>query len=227
MDIPVSPQLVDGCWFSLPPGYHDIDPNSLEHLRVQLEQELPLVHDDPSVAMQRLRETGALLRLLDELYEAGTMHAAFGLHTGLEGELCVSVLTLSDVATGAPNPTLAAARCSIDLATGEFGVVVDRRQIDHSSGRPAALTARMLPQFPAHLLAATGIETRAPDVFQARLAVARPYGSRVVVIDLTTCATNMATEYTDILLGIGQTVSFVDPASEPALPPSRLLEVLL
>ncbi|MFD7445181.1 hypothetical protein [Streptomyces sp. NPDC059909] len=53
----------------------------------------------------------------------------------------------------------------------------------------------------------------------------------MVVIDLTTCATTMASEYTDILVGIGHTLTFVDPAGdpapEPANRPSRLLEVLL
>ncbi|MGW2559302.1 hypothetical protein ACWCXB_08665 [Streptomyces sp. NPDC001514] len=218
----------DTCWFRLPPGYHDIDPKGLGDVDSRLERELPLIHEDTAAGERALRKTHALCGLLAAMHEQGTMHASFGLHHGQNGELCVSLVTVSDVPTGAPNAALAAALSGIELATGGFGTVLDRRLVDLACGRPAALAARILPDLPAGLRTAAGIEAEPPGVFQARLAVARPNGSRVVVIDLTTCATTMAAEYTDILVGIGQSVSFVEPDPKPAaqLRPSRLLELL-
>ncbi|MER6995568.1 hypothetical protein [Streptomyces sp. NPDC000410] len=217
------------CWFRLPPGYHDIDPTRLRDVGTQLQQELPIIHDDVASGERAMHQTRAMLGLLDDLYEQGMMHAAFGLHRGVDSELCISLVTVSNLSTGAPNATLAVSQCGIELTAGGFGTLVDQRLVDLACGRPAVFAARKLPYLPAQLRVAIGLETVAPDVFQARLAVARPHGPRVVVVDLTTCAVSMANEYTDILLGIGQSLSFVDPDATPEPPPrpSRLLEFLL
>ncbi|MFI1937390.1 hypothetical protein ACH44C_09355 [Streptomyces purpureus] len=208
---------MDDFWFRLPPGFGDLDLGRSEQLEVSDPQA-------PGVA-----EARALLHLMDCLGAQGVMHAACGAHESDDGGVCVSLLCLSEVDTGSPTATVAAAQCALTMVNGRFGSVLSRDLVSLSCGRPAALATYHLPPPSEELLRSAGLPVVAGTIFQARLAVARPHGPRVIVIDLTTTALDLADAYTDILLGIGQTVSFVDPdaASEEPRRSSRLLEVLL
>lgn len=212
----------DSCQFLLPPGYHDIDLDHIDAMEARMEAELSLVQAE-SVHRSR-HDSHALLDLLRHLHTRHSTHAAFGLHLGNSKELCTSLLTVFDVPTHAPNATLAAARCGIELANSRFGTLLESRIITLACGRPAALATRMLPVVPAEVRDAVGITSDETRVFQARLSVARPEGSRVMLFDLTTRSFSLATEYTEIVLAIGQSVSFADAGrrSPAQVRPSRL-----
>ncbi|WOX21041.1 hypothetical protein [Streptomyces solicathayae] len=205
------------CWFRLPPGFFPVDLDALDDWEERLSAATALLHADPPPA--------ALRHLLESLPERGVAHAAFGLHSGDDGEWRVCLLTLSDVETRAPGPAAAAARCVLALAGADAGLVQERTPVRLTCGTPAALVTSLLP-----VPEAAGRPAVASGAFQARLAVARPSGSGVVLVELTTPATELAAPYTDILLGVGQTLAFTDPDA-PRTPrtvarPSRLLDLM-
>ncbi|MEU5983333.1 hypothetical protein [Streptomyces sp. NPDC047434] len=231
----------DAVWFRLPPGYVDLDLDALEPLRDGLLADWATLCADPDRAARAARESRALFGLLEQLRGRGVLHTAIGLHGGDEArageapggeardETRVSVFSLSEVETGAPSSAAAAARCALDLATAGLGDVRESGLVDLPCGTPAALVTSLLPESPEGPL--DGVGGPVPRVFQARLAIARPRGSRVVVADLTTAHPAEAAAYTDILLAVGGTVRFTDPEgpAEPDTAParSRLLDVLL
>ncbi|MET9649883.1 hypothetical protein ABZZ44_06295 [Streptomyces sp. NPDC006460] len=231
----------DAVWFRLPPGYVDLDLDALEPLRDGLLADWATLCADPDRAARAARESRALFGLLEQLRGRGVLHTAIGLHAGDEtrageapggeawDETRVSVFSLSEVETGAPSSAAAAARCALDLATAGLGDVRESGLVDLPCGTPAALVTSLLPESPEGPL--DGVGGPVPRVFQARLAIARPRGSRVVVADLTTAHPAEAAAYTDILLAVGGTVRFTDPEgpAEPDTAParSRLLDVLL
>ncbi|TXS32248.1 hypothetical protein EAO71_05200 [Streptomyces sp. ms191] len=227
----------DAVWFRLPPGYVDLDLDALEPLRDGLLADWATLCADPDRAARAARESRALFGVLEQLRDRGVLHTAIGLHAGdgtREGgapgreardEARVSVFSLSEVETGAPSSAAAAARCALDLATAGLGDVWESGLVDLPCGTPAALVTSLLPGRP------DGVDGPVPRAFQARLAIARPRGSRVVVADLTTAHPAEAAAYTDILLAVGGTVRFTEPEgpAEPDTAParSRLLDVLL
>ncbi|MEV6786098.1 hypothetical protein [Streptomyces sp. NPDC051098] len=219
--------VVPPCWFRLPPGFIDLAPGALPELRDQLIEDLAVVCPDPLLRDQRMRESEALLGLLSDLQEQGTMHISLGLHRGDDAEVTTSVLTLSNVPTKAPTATLAAAHCALLLVLKPMGSVVHRELLDLPCRSPAALVSCLLSNVPMDVLPLAGAQTDDAEVFQARLGVARPTGSDVLVVDLTTTALDHAEDYTEILRGIGQTISFTDPTPQlPAPRQSRLWEAM-
>lgn len=204
------------CWFRLPPGFFPVDSDELDDWEERLNAATELVRPDRPTAPG----AAALRNLLSSLPEQGVTYAAFGLHPTEEGELLVSLLTFADVDTRAPGPAAAAARCALALAAADAGRVRERALVTLACGTPAALVTALLP--------APESGGQPSGTFQARLVVARPSGAGVVVVDLTTPATELAAAYTDILLAVGQTVAFSDPdapRAEPVSRPSRLLEL--
>ncbi|HET6357280.1 hypothetical protein [Streptomyces sp.] len=217
------------CWFRLPPGFIDLDPLELDSLRERVLEDLSALHPEPDIREQQSHEALVLLGLLSDVYGQGTMHMSLGLHGSRDLEPSTSVLSLSDVRTKAATRALAAAQCGLRLATDPFGTVVRREIVDLPCGTPATLVTSFLPELPARLGSDAGIPFESSGVFQARLAVARPTGPRVVLINLTTTTIDLSDEYTEILLGVGRTLAFTDPAPPPDSPVgrSRLLDVLL
>ncbi|MFI6105324.1 hypothetical protein [Streptomyces sp. NPDC051310] len=167
--------------------------------------------------------------MLDDARLNGVMHASFGVHADDEEAPSISFLTLSDIDSGAPTPALAVAQCGLRMAGPALGRVRAARFLTLPCERPAALTTCVLPAPPQWVTDIAGLPSGGAVVFQARVAIARPQGSRVVIVDLTTTAVAMADEYTEIVLGVAGTVSFVDPDPRPRadVRPSRLLEALL
>jgi hypothetical protein len=224
---PARSDTTGDCWFRLPPGYLDIDLDGLEDLRERLLTMPSLFALAPADWDRHRHATEALLHLLEDGLGQGLMYAALGLHMQDSAETCVSVLTLSDVDSGAPTPSAAAAQCGLHMVTRSIGSVQQGRFVELPCASPAALSTALLPAPSDAVMASTGLPKVNGEVFHARLTIARPHGPRVVIIDLTTTAVSVAEEYTDILLGVGRTVSFVDPASPPRDQgrPSRLLEL--
>ncbi|WP_405889621.1 hypothetical protein OG427_04585 [Streptomyces sp. NBC_00133] len=217
------------CWFRLPPGFIDLEPGAWDELEARMSDDLAFLHQDAPLPEERSPRARVLLELLADLYDQGMMHLAFGIHTDAGQGVCTSVLSLSDVPIDAATRALAAAQCGLQLVAHPFGTVLRRDLVDLPCRMPAALVTCLLPEPPDHVRGnSVEIPSAGSSVFQARLGIARPSGSRVLLIDLTTTEVELADEYTEILLGIGRTVSFTDPASRPSAPVrhSRVLEVL-
>ncbi|MGI5404080.1 hypothetical protein ACQEVG_32430 [Streptomyces sp. CA-135486] len=217
------------CWFRLPPGFIDLEPGAWDELEARMSDGLAFLHQDARLPGERSPRARVFLELLADLYDQGMMHLAFGIHTGGSRGVCTSVFSLSDVPTNAATRVLAAAQCGLQLVAHPFGTVLRRDLVDLPCGMPAALVTCLLPEPPDHVREKHAeTPSDGSGVFQARLGIARPSGSRVVLIDLTTTEVELADEYTEILLGIGRTVSFTDPTPQSAAPMrhSRVLEVL-
>lgn len=219
----------DPCWFRLPPGFVDLDLTSLDETRDLVDHDIALLHPEDAVRGQLSQETEAVLGLLSDLHRQDVMHLAVGLHTHTEQTVSTSVLSFSDVRTGATTRTMAAARCGLHLATSRLGTAVRRELVELPCHCPAALVTRLLPDPPGGQEIDIPVREGHQRVFQARLAVARPKGSRLILIDLTTTTVELSIEYTEILLAIGHTLSFTDPTPQlPAQPrETRVWEVLL
>ncbi|MFK4227475.1 hypothetical protein [Streptomyces sp. NPDC019890] len=217
------------CWFRLPPGFIDLEPGAWEALEARMSDDLAFLHQDARLRGELSPRARVLLELLADLYDQGMMHLAFGIHTGVGQGVCTSVLSLSDVPTDAATHALAAAQCGLQLVAHPFGTVLRRDLVDLPCDMPAALVTCLLPEPPDHVREKSAeIPSSGSCVFQARLGIVRPSGSRIVLIDLTTTEVELADEYTEILLGIGRTISFTDPTPQSSAPMrhSRVLEVL-
>lgn len=168
-------------------------------------------------------QLGRLLDCLDEL--AGQpglhlVHTAVGLHP--EGPEAVSTSLFSLAVRPAEEGGAGAgvARAALALARSAFGSGSTRRFLDLASGLPCALVCGVLP--------VPGSER---GLFQARAVTAHPGGRHLLLLDLTSAATEHADAYTAILEAVAHTITFADPEPRPPGRPggggtSRILELL-
>ncbi|MEU5974552.1 hypothetical protein [Streptomyces sp. NPDC047315] len=204
----------------------DVDATALDTMQEQIIRDQTAVQPDPDSRLRRAQEVRTLLEAVKDVFRHGAMYVALGVHAVGDGEFSISWLSLSDVQTHAPTGGLAAARCALALVETPLGTVLHRDLPELPCRAPAALVTYRLSNTPGRPGAA--ILTPPRDVLQARLAVARPSGSRTVIVDLTTTAMEFSDDYVEILLGVGRTLSFTDPsaATRVASRPSRILDAL-
>ncbi|WP_328928690.1 hypothetical protein OG429_31820 [Streptomyces sp. NBC_00190] len=196
-------------WFRLPPGFHDIGPED----RASLDA---VAHALGSPDARQ--ELAQLVDGLDELAGLGVVHTAIGLHPDEPVGVCTSLFSLSIRPTDEPNPRVAAARTALGIARSAAWAASARRFIDLPSSLPCYLVAGTI-----------NVPRAQQHVFQARIATSHPGGLHVLVLDVTSAATQHHGAYTEILEAIALTLSFTDPDPSPPPAPraSRILEVLL
>ncbi|MER6912129.1 hypothetical protein ABT354_10690 [Streptomyces sp. NPDC000594] len=209
----------DPFWFCLPPGFIELALDELEQIEARVAADLPAVYPDPLQDLY-LRGTGMLLALVGDLHEQGTMHLSFGLHQTEEQSVSTSVLALSDVPTRRLGPNAATAECALQLAVNPLGKALRRELIDLPCGSPAAVVTSILPVPTLSPEVSDALVSVPAQVVQVRVAVGRPAGSRVILVDLTTTASDLWEEYTEIALGVGRSINFSNPQFQPSTPPS-------
>uniref|UniRef100_A0AAU2JXY4 Uncharacterized protein n=1 Tax=Streptomyces sp. NBC_00049 TaxID=2903617 RepID=A0AAU2JXY4_9ACTN len=195
-------------WFRLPPGFYDIGPGDRSSLDAFAK-----ALDSPEAQ----RELTQLMDRLEELAGQDVVHTAFGFHPEESTGVTTSLFSLSIRCAEQPNPRLAVARTALAVARSSLWASSVRKFIDLPSALPCCLIAGTMS---------------VPDVeqqlFQARVATVHPDGLHLLVLDLTSAATQHADSYADILDAVAHTLRFSDPA--PSEPPSagtsRILEVL-
>ncbi|MFG2981520.1 hypothetical protein ACGFYQ_09700 [Streptomyces sp. NPDC048258] len=196
-------------WFRLPPGFHDIGPED----RTILDSVAQALGSPDAQ-----RELAQLVDGLDELAGHGVVHTAIGLHPDEPVGVCTSLFSLSVRPAIDPNPRASVARTALGIARSTVWETSTRRFIDLPSSLPCYLVAGTID-----------VPRVQQQVFQARIATSHPGGLHVLILDLTSAATQHHGAYTDILEAIALTLTFTDPNPSPPLAPptSRILEVLL
>ncbi|MBT2407366.1 MULTISPECIES: hypothetical protein [unclassified Streptomyces] len=200
-------------WFRLPPGFHDIGPGDRGAV------------DRIADALGRpdaRRDLGRLMDNLDELTAHHVVHTSVGLHPVDPVGVSASFFSLTVRNSDHANPRVSVAQTALAIARSTLWMSSARRFIDLPSSQPCCLVAG--------IISAPGVEQ---PVFQARAVMAHPEGGHVLVLDLTSAATEHADAYTSILEAVAHTVSFSnpDPDSDPGpagkTATSRILDLLL
>ncbi|NWF24961.1 hypothetical protein HW130_01580 [Streptomyces sp. PKU-EA00015] len=212
--------MTDPCWFHLPPGFVELDLDDVDGLTQRLCDDMNALGMG-GTALQAPHAASTALRMFGDLREHGTMFVAVGLHADTDAGVSTSVLSLSEVMVGTCTSTLAAAHCGLRLAGTDFGTIRRRELVELPCSTGSALVTCTLPPPPDMGGDPAAMATGSQEVFQARLCVPRPSGPRVIVIDLTTTAVEFCDEYTEILMGVGRTVTFEPSAPPTVSPPPR------
>ncbi|MFE9560699.1 hypothetical protein ACFYM0_06275 [Streptomyces sp. NPDC006487] len=207
-------------WFRLPPGFHDIGPEDRDAIE-EVAEALGALGGDSGAGAQ----LGRLMDCLDALAAQPGLHlvhTAVGLHPEGPETVSTSLFSLAvrpaeDAGAGA-----GAARVALALARSALGSGSTRRYLDLASGLPCALVSGVLP-----------VPGTDRGMFQARAVTAHPDGRHLLLLDLTSAATEHADAYTAILEAVAHTIAFADPEadSRPTGPPggagtSRIRELL-
>ncbi|MFI1395565.1 hypothetical protein [Streptomyces sp. NPDC020681] len=212
-------------WFRLPPGFHSLDAIDLDEFEHTAATALkPFLEGDPAID-RALTDTRALADLLRTMRQGESVHSSVGVHPDGEHGACVSFFSLSVVGIASRTAGLAVAQCALAQANSPLWNTNTGRLLELPGGLPAALVAGTLSAPPAELLGEAGVTSPRSEVFQARVTVPCPTGVHVAVAVLTSAAHRHAEAYTDILVGIAQTLSFSEPA-QPATPPQRTSRIL-
>lgn len=206
-------------WFRLPPGFHDIGPEDRGALEEAAEA-LAALGDAGEGAGSQL---GRLMDRLDEL--AGQpglhlVHTAVGLHPEGPETVSTSLFSLAVRLADDAGAGAGVARAALALAGSAHGSGWTRRFLDLPSGLPCALVCGVLP-----------VPGTDRGLFQARAVTAHPDGRHLLLLDLTSAATEHADAYTAILEAVAHTIAFADPEPRPPGQPggagtSRILELL-
>ncbi|MFD7556256.1 hypothetical protein ACFV9E_17155 [Streptomyces sp. NPDC059835] len=198
-------------WFRLPPGFHDIGPRD----RAALD-DVAHALGSPAAA----RDIAHLMEMMGVLHAHGVVHTAIGLHPDDLTGVATSLFSLTIRQAEHDNPRVSVSQTALAIARSALWTSSTRRMIELPSSLPCFLVAGFI----------SSAET-ADHMFQARIATTDSQGHYVIILDLTSAATQYADDYTSILEAVSHTVSFSDPDPEPSPPgatrPSRILEVLL
>lgn len=211
-------QTAPPVWFRLPPGFHDIGPADRSALT-----EVAEALGGPGAREQ----LGPLMDALDAL--AGVagqdlVHTSVGLHPDGPEAVSTSLFSLTVRPADGAGPRADVARTALAVAGSALWSGSTRRFVDLASALPCYLVS-----------GAVSVPGTGPDLFQARAVTAHPEGRHVLVLDLTSAATEHADAYTSILEAVTHTVGFADPRPRPLPLPgapgvggtSRILELLL
>lgn len=228
-------------WFRLPPGFHDIGPEDRGALEAVAGALTSLGRTDDGAGADDGAGTGdgsgagdgvgagagpQLARLMDRLDELAArpgqhlVHTAVGLHPDGPEAVSTSLFSLAVRPAEDAAPGAGVARVALALARSALWSGSTRRFLDLASGLPCALVAGVVR--------VPGIDR---GLFQARAVTAHPGGRHLLLLDLTSAATEHADGYTAILEAVAHTIGFSDPRPRPHAPPgggaaSRILEVL-
>ncbi|WP_158745261.1 hypothetical protein [Streptomyces sp. NRRL S-1448] len=194
-------------WYGLPHGYLplDLDP-PVEQLTALVNHVLGLPEDVRGPAERVLRFYAGVVTALNSHNVQG---CAIGLHPDDEGGFSSSVLTFSTVAAPGVNPSLVLAHMAV-AADEAPDKEVQPLELPCGTGFLAVETRSAVA--PGSAPEADGSLEEDP-VWQGTIAVTGPGTSDIVVVQLVTPALELADVYRDVLLGVGHSVSFIDPSS--------------
>lgn len=196
-------------WFRLPPGFYDIGPADRTALN-----DVADALGSPDARQQ----LDGLMDGLDELAGHHVVHTSIGIHPDDPEGIVTSLFSLTVRPAEHSNPRVSVARIALSVAGSALWNGSKRRFIDLASKLPCCLVAGVI--------SVPGIEG---GLFQARVVTAHPESRHVLVLDLTSAATEHADAYTTILEAVTHTLGFSDPRPQPptAAGTSRIFEVLL
>ncbi|MER7025165.1 MULTISPECIES: hypothetical protein [Streptomyces] len=200
-------------WYGLPYGYLSLDlrptPEGIQETARQITL-LPPEHRDR--ADQAFRLYAAVLTMLRK---REVMGCALGMHPDDSGDPTLSVLTISTVSTSGTNPNAVLMQLLGGESTGS-GVADGIVPVEIPVGTGYIWeTVRRTPSPAAPPEGEEGDEeSREGTVWQGTVAIPRPGGASIVMLQLVTPAVELSQDYRGVLLGVARTVSFTDPAEE-------------
>ncbi|MFF5449259.1 hypothetical protein [Streptomyces sp. NPDC012888] len=192
-------------WFRLPPGFYDVSP-------AQGTELVGAARISGSAAAEG--QIATLVQQLGLLGDHHVAHTAIGLHPDEEFGLCTSLFSLAIRPIAPGQRRREVGRAALGIAKSPLWTASAGGFCEHPSALPCCLVSGLMsvPEVDRH-------------IFQARAALAHEDGHHLIVLDLTSAATQHQDNYTDVLHGIVSTISFSDPT--PPKTSSRILEVLL
>lgn len=200
-------------WYELPYGYAQLEIYPSEERMTELARGILALPDGVRERADQVFRLYALV--MYEMQKHRVQGCALGLHPDdREGGAAMSVFTVSSVDSPGVNPkaVLATLLSSGAGETRESGVV----PVELPCG-PGFLTQAVERPAPADRPAAgeaAGVDAGIEDapVWRGLLAIPDTREQAIIALQLVTPAVHLADEYRGVLVNIGRTVSFTDPA---------------
>ena len=195
-------------WYEIPYGYAQLEVHpSAERIEELARQVLAL----PDGLRERADQVFRLYALvMYEMQKHRVQGCALGLHSDERDDAVMSVLTVSSVDSPGVNPK-AVLTTLLDSGAGEArdsGFV----PVELLCG-PGFLTQHVQrPVPPGQVPEEREDGAQATPVWRGLLAIPDTRSSAIIALQLVTPAVHLADEYRGVLVGIGRTVSFTDPA---------------
>ena len=201
-------------WYEIPFGYAQLDVYPSDERLAELAREVLALPDGVRERADQMFRLYALT--MYELQKHRVQGCALGLHPDEKEGASMSVLTVSSVdvpGSVGPKAVLATLLGSGAGETQETGIV----PVELPCG-PGFLTQSVERPAPAGASAADGEESvedrdrpEAP-VWRGMLAIPDTRASAIVALQLVSPSVHLAEDYRNVLVGVGRTVSFTDPA---------------
>jgi hypothetical protein len=197
-------------WYETPFGYAQLDVYPSDDRLAELAREILALPDDVRERADQMFRLYALT--MYELQKHRVQGCALGLHPDEQEGASMSVLTVSSVDTPGvgPKAVLATLLGSGAGETQETGIV----PVELPCG-PGFLTQSVEPPAPPGASVTDGKgEEGLPEapVWRGMLAIPDTRASAIIVLQLVSPSVHLADDYRNVLVGIGRTVSFTDPA---------------
>jgi hypothetical protein len=203
-------------WYEIPFGYAPLDVYPSDERMAELAREILALPDDVRGRADQMFRLYALT--MYELQKHRVQGCALGIHPDEKEGASMSVLTVSSVdvpGSVGPKAVLATLLGSGAGETRETGIV----PVELPCG-PGFLTHSVESPVPAGASVTDGEDVEeaggrghpeAP-VWRGMLAIPDTRASAIVVLQLVSPSVHLADDYRNVLVGIGRTVSFTDPA---------------
>ncbi|WP_070010642.1 hypothetical protein [Streptomyces abyssalis] len=195
-------------WYDIPYGYAQLEVYPSAERMAELAREVLALPDD---VRERADEVFRLYALvMYEMQKHRVQGCALGLHPDERDGAAMSVLTVSSVDSPGVNPkaVLATLMASGAGETAESGIVPV--ELPCGPGFVTQFVQRPVPPGGSPVDGEGGVDET--PVWRGLLAIPDTRSSAIIAIQLVTPSVHLADDYRGVLVGVGRTVSFTDPA---------------
>lgn len=193
-------------WYDLPEGYAQLD----VYPTAERVEELALqIRALPDSLRERADQVFKLyISAMWEMQRQRVQGCALGMHPDGQGDVAMSVLTVSSVEARSVNPkaVLATLMASGAGDTADSGIV----PVQLPAG-PGFVTGAVRRNRPPGALQEPNVDLLDASSWQGLVAIPDSQSSSIIAIQLVTPAVELADDYRNVLLGVASTVTFTDP----------------
>jgi hypothetical protein len=195
-------------WFMRPPGFIPIDLGMDIH-EIDEAYRRVTAGKPPAERLAFARPLVSMLTILAKLIEAKVRYFALGVHPDENGGESIATLGITIHAVDDLNANFALARIASLMKS--WGKDIETVEIALPGG--PGIVASAVSEF-------TNLdvpEAARERIWQTRIMVPFPDGSRILALEITTVFPEQAQNYRDILIGVARTITFEPPtkASDP------------
>lgn len=197
-------------WYGLPHGYLQLDINPTAEGLDEVARQISELPEEPRHRADQVFRLYAIVVLMLQKHQVQA--CALGMHPNDNGDLTMSVLTVSTVPTPGGNPKAALTKMLTSDAGGGADNGIQPVELPIGTGFLMESERRT---------AAPGVPPEGQEgplegtVWQGTVAIPDSRSSSVITVQLVTASLDLAEDYRGVLLGVARTISFTDP-EEPA-----------